>query len=173
VAPDARRVPSVRVGRIVSMGDRGRGVGSMVPLLRVLGRALQLRCPVCGEGRMFRGLLTMNRRCAHCGLWFERAPGYYLGSIYVNYAATGLIAGALYLLPMAWAGRPVTWMIGPVVAFCVVFPIVFFRYARSLWLAFDHYLSPLDVAERPITSAEAPGRPTCDRGASRRAGRRP
>jgi uncharacterized protein (DUF983 family) len=121
----------------------------------LLRRAFRLCCPVCGAGRMFRGLFAMNRRCSHCGLWFERAPGYFLGSIYVNYAATGLIASVLYLAPMLWTGRPITWLIGPVVGFCVVFPIVFFRYARSLWLAFDHYLSPLDPAECPAHERSA------------------
>jgi hypothetical protein len=27
-------------------------------------------------------------------------------------------------------------------AFCVLFPLWFFRYARSLWLGFDYYFDP-------------------------------
>lgn len=26
------------------------------------------RCPRCGEGRLFRGLLALERQCSHCGL---------------------------------------------------------------------------------------------------------
>jgi len=30
--------------------------------------ALACRCPRCGEGRLFAGLLTVRQRCAACGL---------------------------------------------------------------------------------------------------------
>jgi hypothetical protein len=33
-------------------------------------------------------------------------------------------------------------MLWPLAAFCVFFPLWFFRYARSLWLAFDEYFDP-------------------------------
>jgi uncharacterized protein (DUF983 family) len=122
-----------------------------MPLTTLLGRALRLRCPLCGGGRMFRGLMTMNRECSHCGLRYERASGYFLGSIYVNYTVTAVIASALYLIPMLVTGRPVTWLIVPSIAICVIFPLFFFRYARSLWLAGDIYLSP-DEYRRPGTS---------------------
>lgn len=90
----------------------------------------------------------MNERCAGCGLWFERESGYFLGSIYVNYGVTAVIATAVYMVPMLVTGHPVTWLIVPVVLFCLLFPIFFFRYARSLWLGINHYLSPIDPAER-------------------------
>lgn len=133
--------PGVDPANSVSVRDRS--------LATLLGRALRLRCPVCGQGPMFRGLLSMNKRCSHCGLWYERASGYFLGSIYFNYTVTAVIASAAYLLPMVWLGRPPQWLLVPIVAFCVIFPLMFFRYARSLWLALDHYLSPLNAAERP------------------------
>jgi uncharacterized protein (DUF983 family) len=36
-----------------------------VPVLRA---ALRCRCPRCGEGALFRGVLTVRDRCAVCGL---------------------------------------------------------------------------------------------------------
>lgn len=118
-------------------------------LIRHLGRALRLRCPACGRGPMFRGWFAMNRRCGHCGLWFEPEPGYYLGSIFVNYSATAALASVSYLVPMILLGRPPDWLLIPVVLFCLVFPLAFFRYARSLWLAVNYYFSPTDPSERP------------------------
>lgn len=118
-------------------------------LIRYLGRAARLRCPACGRGPMFRGWFAMNRRCAHCGLWFEPDPGFYLGSIFVNYAVTAVIASASYLIPMIWLGRPPGWLIVPAVGFCLVFPPAFFRHARALWLGVNLYLSPADASERP------------------------
>ena len=40
--------------------------------LTVLGRGLALRCPRCGQGRLFRGWLRMHDRCAACGASFAR-----------------------------------------------------------------------------------------------------
>ena len=54
-------------------------------------RALRLKCPRCGGAPMFAGLFRMHETCAHCHLKFEREPGYFLGSIYINYGITALI----------------------------------------------------------------------------------
>jgi uncharacterized protein (DUF983 family) len=115
----------------------------------LLVRALRLRCPVCGRGKVFRSLMGMNPRCDVCGLWFEPEPGYFLGSIYFNYFVTALIATAVYLAPMLAGGRSPLWLLIAVTIFCVLFPLVFFRYARCLWLGLDHYFSRLDPNETP------------------------
>ena len=33
-----------------------------------IGRGLRGRCPRCGEGRLFRGYLSLRSACEHCGL---------------------------------------------------------------------------------------------------------
>ncbi|MEQ8348237.1 MAG: DUF983 domain-containing protein [Sneathiellaceae bacterium] len=38
------------------------------PLLPALFRGWRGRCPDCGEGRLFRGYLTVAESCASCGL---------------------------------------------------------------------------------------------------------
>ena len=57
----------------------------------LVSRALRLRCPVCGEGQLFKGLFSMHPTCPHCGIKYEREPGFFLGSIYINYGITALI----------------------------------------------------------------------------------
>jgi uncharacterized protein (DUF983 family) len=37
------------------------------PLLTALGRGLTMRCPVCGEGKIFQGYLTVTPACSVCG----------------------------------------------------------------------------------------------------------
>jgi hypothetical protein len=97
-----------------------------------------LKCPRCGIGPMFGGLFHMHERCAHCRLKFEREPGYFLGSIYINYGVSALltIAGWITLRYMIGveSRAVVGWILG---TFCVVFGALFFRYARALWLAMD------------------------------------
>jgi uncharacterized protein (DUF983 family) len=108
----------------------------------VAGRAWRLRCPRCGRSRLFKNLFAMNKRCEACDLQYEREPGYFLGSIYVNYGLTALLVTAMYFalfFSQAVSPEAALWI---VTAFAVVFPIWFFRYARSLWLGFDHYWDP-------------------------------
>ena len=86
---------------------------------------------------MFTGLFRMNETCPSCGFRFEREPGYFLGSIYINYglAALQMLVGWLVLrYGLRLEPRPVA--VGLAI-YCVVFGVLFFRYARALWVAMD------------------------------------
>jgi uncharacterized protein (DUF983 family) len=106
-------------------------------LRTILGRSLRLRCPRCGEGRLFSGLLRTAPSCGVCGLVTAPEPGYYLGAIYINYGATALLG--LLLVLVLLPDLPTPWLVGVLAVHCVVFPTWFFRYSRSLWLGFDFY----------------------------------
>lgn len=106
----------------------------------VFGRCCRLRCPRCGEGRLFRGLLHMNAVCEHCALRIEREPGFYLGSIYFNYGLTSVIGLATFFALYFGYGISPDAQLWPMAVFCVVFPLFFFRHARALWLGMDVYL---------------------------------
>lgn len=107
-------------------------------LRTALGRALRLRCPRCGGGRMFRGFYAMNDACGACGLDFRQEHGYYVGAMYVNYLATAVVGLAAALLLIRH--YPFGVIVGPLLAWAVVFPLVFFRWSRSLWLAAELWL---------------------------------
>jgi len=105
-------------------------------------RAVRLRCPLCGQGRLYSSWLRMNAHCEQCGAKFEREAGFFLGSIYFNYGLTALLVTVTYLIlffkrleshPLTMAGT---------LAFVVLFPLWFHRYARSLWLGFDQFMDP-------------------------------
>lgn len=76
-------------------------------LLTAMGRGLRNRCPVCGEGRVFRGFLAVAPACEHCGTPLGRihaddAPPYF----------TIFIVGHLLLPPVFWvekAYQPPMW----------------------------------------------------------------
>jgi uncharacterized protein (DUF983 family) len=110
--------------------------GSTSPL-RPLLRALLLRCPRCGGGRLFGGLFRMEPGCGRCGLSFDREPGFYLGSIYVNYGVTVVATGLLYGLLVAGLGASHRLALAATLVVAVLFPILFFRHARALLLALD------------------------------------
>jgi uncharacterized protein (DUF983 family) len=107
----------------------------------IFGRALRLRCPRCGHGKLFIGWFKMPTECATCGLVYQREPGFFLGSIYFNYGLTALLVIAAYFIGF-FSGVHPSVLLWSLTAFCFLFPLWFFRYARSLWLAFDQYWDP-------------------------------
>jgi len=112
--------------------------------------ALSLSCPRCGQRTLFRGPFTMNHACAVCHLVFEREPGYFVGAIYINYAATAAVAIGGFLLLDTCTTVSVTTQIVLWSIFGVAFPLFFFRYSKSLWLAFDHLVNPEDPHLRVV-----------------------
>jgi uncharacterized protein (DUF983 family) len=102
-----------------------------------LVRAFGLRCPRCGQGKLFRGWFRMHEGCGACHASFRREQGFYLGSIYINYGATVIVTGALYALLVLGIGWSNEAALSACLVVAVLFPAWFFRYARSLLLALD------------------------------------
>jgi uncharacterized protein (DUF983 family) len=119
-------------------------------LSKAFTTAFRLRCPRCGQGVLFRGVFTMNRECTECHLVFEREPGYFVGAIYINYAATAAVAIIGFLALDAYTTLSVSTQIVLWCVFGVAFPVLFFRYSKSLWLAFDHFVNPDDPDLRVV-----------------------
>jgi uncharacterized protein (DUF983 family) len=95
-------------------------------------RALFLRCPACGRGRIFDSCFRMNKRCPQCGNLFWKNEGEWLGPAVVDY--TVATAGAL----VAWAVlvflgfSEATQIIGASAA-ALIGAIALSRWSRSFW----------------------------------------
>jgi Ca2+/Na+ antiporter len=89
----------------------------------------------------------MHETCASCGLKYEREPGFFLGSIYFNYGLTAMVATMVYPIATFGLKYPRTPTIVCIVTFVVLFPICFFRHARSLWIGFDQFVDPRTESE--------------------------
>lgn len=79
----------------------------------------------------------MPPSCTACGLDLKREPGFYLGSIYVNYGVTALSTIALYgglVLLLGWSAERA---LAACLVAAVILPMWLFRYARALLLAID------------------------------------
>ncbi len=99
------------------------------------------KCPRCRQGDVFAYPVkrvgkfnVMNKACPYCGVGLEPEPGFYQGSMYVQYGFTvGLfivISIALYLL-----GNFSEWVyIGVTVAAIIIFAPLNYRYSRILYL---------------------------------------
>jgi len=124
-------------------------------LRRAVRAALLLRCPRCGQGRLFRGMFSMPQRCEVCDLAFEREPGYFVGAIYVNYAATAALTIGGFLLLDAYTTISLTLQLVLWSAVGIAFPLWFFRYSKAIWLAVDFFFSPEDPPLRLIRKRSA------------------
>ncbi len=114
-------------------------------------RALFLRCPNCGKGKLFRRGFTMYERCPVCGWSFEREEGYWTGAVAVNLVVTELLV-TLLVVPLAvWLAitqQPITLLVITGLPLAFILPFVFFRHSKSFWMSIDFMIHPVDPEER-------------------------
>lgn len=104
----------------------------------------------------------MLPECEECRLDFRREPGFFLGSIYVNYGAASVIAGTAYVVLTMGFGWSPPWVLAGCLVFTVLFPLWFFRYARTVFFAVDYYANPQRHEKRSadeLATAQARPRP--------------
>ncbi|MEX2425637.1 MAG: DUF983 domain-containing protein [Thermomicrobiaceae bacterium] len=103
-------------------------------------------CPRCGGRGLFRRWFTLLPTCPHCGLTFEREEGYWTGAMGANIIMTELMFVGLLLLAFifTWPDPPVASLIVGSVAFTISFPLIFYPFSKTLWMAFDRAFHPPD-----------------------------
>lgn len=126
-----------------------------IPRRLLLGRALVLRCPVCGRGRLFRRWFTMLDRCPRCGLHFERERGQWTGHLGLNSMVSfgAVLAVLLGFALLTWPELPATAAIATAIAVAIITPLAFYPWSKTLWLALDLAVDPVQADElRPPAS---------------------
>jgi uncharacterized protein (DUF983 family) len=128
------------------------------PLL-ALGRGLAKRCPRCGQGRLFIRWFDLPERCPRCGLSFDRGDGFWLGSMAINLGVTELVFGAfaLSMILATWPDVPWTLLTVLAVALNAVVPVLFYPWAKTIFLAVDlmlHQIDNVTAAELERTASE-------------------
>ncbi len=91
---------------------------------------------------MYWGFPKMNDRCPHCGLHFNREPGYFLGAMYISYGlgiAVIVAFGAVLWALTHWRVDKVA--IWAVVLFLPFVPMLTFL-SRVLWIYLDQTFDP-------------------------------
>lgn len=137
------------------------------------GRALRRCCPYCGGGGIFRGWFALKDQCPTCHVSYEREEGYFLGAYALNLIVAeilglGLAIYLIFATPISdWN---LLWQEAIAVALAVGFPLLFFPYSRTTWIALDLLVDPPgSTPERRLRGHEM-GRPADpgDRDAPRR-----
>lgn len=120
--------------------------------LTYLGRAMILRCPVCGKSPIFLSLLrTRSLRdwftpldgCPRCGYPYEREPGYFLVSTWViNYGAGSLLGIIIYVILDCFFELSIRDLLTAVLTPIFIFNLLFARHSKALFIAVDHFYDP-------------------------------
>jgi uncharacterized protein (DUF983 family) len=113
--------------------------------LRLMGRALRLRCPACGGRDIWSSYLRIRERCPHCGLLLERGEsGYIVGAASFNIIVAELSFMGVFVgvLLATWPSPPWALLQWGGLALMLVMPIVFYPFSKTTFLAFDLAFRP-------------------------------
>jgi uncharacterized protein (DUF983 family) len=123
----------------------GRSCGER-PILGSLTRGLILRCPACGEGRMFRRYLKVADHCATCGeaLHHQRAddaPPYFTIVIVGHVVVSLVLAVEMAYRPPLWT-HAALWLPLTVLLSLVLLPLVKGALVALQWALLMHGFDP-------------------------------
>ncbi|MGH7515368.1 MAG: DUF983 domain-containing protein [Gemmatimonadales bacterium] len=122
-------------------------------------RAMRLRCPHCGGGPIFTSWSRLLPVCPVCGLGLERGEqGYWLGAYFFNLMAmeTVFSVWVVGFLWETWPDPPWDVLQISTAVLMVLFPIFFFPYSKTLFLAFDLLMRPPDEPDFFAPHEESP-----------------
>lgn len=114
--------------------------------LKMWPAIIHARCPRCRAGKVFanptyslRGQKIL-KECPHCGLVYEREPGYFYAAMYVGYAfiVAELVTLAVGTYILTGSENPWLYLVIMLAIVAILAPFNF-RYSRILLL---HWLTP-------------------------------
>jgi Protein of unknown function (DUF983) len=91
----------------------------------------------------------MAERCPRCRFRFRREAGQWLGSWFLNICAAQLLVVAFMIVGVVafYPHPPIGVLAAGGVAGTVLFPVWFFPYSRTIWVAIDLAMRPLELSE--------------------------
>jgi uncharacterized protein (DUF983 family) len=111
---------------------------------------------VCGSRGLVTGWFRLRDACPRCGLHTDRIEGQWSGDIGINTIVTfALLYVVLLGGTLAMWGDVNVALLAVVAAFVVVvFPVLFIPVAKTLWLAIDLAMRPVQADEVDATWRE-------------------
>ena len=112
-------------------------------------RGLRGRCPVCGQGHLFRHWFTMIDECPRCGLHFERTEGHWTGDLGINVIVSfgALLLTLLGGFLLSYPDPPGIGLLFAAFGVAILLPLLFFPVSKTIWLAIDLQFRPLGPDE--------------------------
>ena len=116
----------------------------------MIGRALRLRCPNCGKGRMFTRWVHMMPHCEVCRFRYDRGEhDYFIGAYTINVIAAELIVVIAFVIAMlaTWPDVPWNTIKWGLLGVVIPFPILTYPFSKALWVAIDLIYRPADPSD--------------------------
>ena len=113
---------------------RQMNVLASLPALLIDG--LLCRCPRCHRGPIFARGFTVREACVVCGLPFESASGEVTGGMGISISLTLLIVIVAAGIGGFNESIPLPLFFAVMGAITILFPIVFYKPSRALWIGF-------------------------------------
>lgn len=128
--------------------------------MKSVWRALRLRCPNCGRGRMFRSWLIAIPKCSTCRFRYNRGEDdYYLGAYTINLIIAELVVVAAIVISAIAMWPDVPWKKLPwaLLPAAVWTPLITFPFSKSLWLGIDLQFRPPEPKDfaNPVPKLDA------------------
>lgn len=108
-------------------------------------RALRLKCPHCGGGKLFTGFFRMKQRCPTCEILLERGESdYFIGAYTLNLIAVEILLAIVMttIVILTWPDPPWTALQYGGVVVSVLGAVVCYPFAKTTWLAVDMAFRP-------------------------------
>ena len=111
--------------------------------IRVLKRALRLRCPACGESSIVERPFHIRHHCPVCLALYKREDGFFVGAILANVVITELVILAFCFFCLLVIGAKYESVLVVLFIVALIFPVAFYHHSWSLWLGFDFLVESL------------------------------
>src|SRR6267143_3942837 len=112
-------------------------------ILKVIPRAIRLRCPACGQSSLIERPFHIKHHCQSCRSLFKREEGFFVGAILANIITTEFVILFVCLISLLVVGASYQTVLVMLFILAVMFPLLFFHHSWSLWLAFDYLIESL------------------------------
>jgi uncharacterized protein (DUF983 family) len=126
-------------------------------IAKVLGRALALRCPACGQSSIVRKPFHVKHHCDSCRSLFKREEGFFVGAILANVVTTEFVILMVCVVWLMVIGASYETVLVVLFVIALVFPVAFFHHSWSLWLGFDYLIESLPKYEPRVRTGSGGG----------------
>jgi len=113
-------------------------------------RGLFRRCPFCGSRGIFLSWFHLAPKCPACDFNFDREPGWYIGGMVINTAASMAVFAAILAIGMVafwpnvpWLGIQIASAIGITLS-----SVFFYPMSKTVWLGIDLLMTGMDPSVR-------------------------
>lgn len=118
--------------------------------MRLLWRAVRLRCPNCGKSHMAKSWGTVHTRCATCHFRFERSSdSYFTGAMFFNLFIAEFLFFVIFGITLVLSWPDVNWdalTYGAALGMAVT-PIALYPVSKAVYLSIDVFMRPVRPEE--------------------------